>query len=668
MIHIENHSVQSIRVEPARTSREGRTRPLFLLCAGALIAAASLSGCGSSSGSSNSDAFHVHGTQWSVGGNTKVAIAGFNIAWLADEATTGAGGTDLNGDGDKIDASVVFVNATSKTQANVGVAATDLVWVGAELYMVVSEALDGRDWNADADMTDTVLVHWSFANQTPVFVDELSTASSPRFIASGTRLVYASAATVTGANVSSLRTIEAADPLTPVTVTTDDAVAALHPVILKADEGLVFLGLSEVTEARDLNGDGDSTDTLVLALLDLRTAAAPVRNVGLALPSASSPLRARSVGSADWQVGFLVHEADQGNTNLNDPTLFSPTWQATQCIGAGDVDTNDDIVFYLRFAAWVANPITDPPRNTGLVGVDRIAIANGFIATITPESSSNGTLGEGTCDLNGDGDKTDRVVRWTQMVTGTAPILPPNAVANIHALDDLPGGTHGIAELQDRFVIVVDEAADNLDINGDSLKTFDLAGWILPATTPTAWTFLHSGNYVGASWMTEMPNRANLGLALQESVGGMSLNPGSTGAPGDSDLLDSIPTFPTFSSGSTLRFPGVLIAVDPAQPGIVVTSGFGYYRVAESADNRDWSGDGQLNDHICFRSSFSQGTTNTNGISSALNRPVIEVDPQSSAPGCAAMITDETNQGVGGFDINGDGDKTDLVLQYFVFH
>jgi hypothetical protein len=123
-----------------------------------------------------------------------------------------------------------------------------------------------------------------------------------------------------------------------------------------------------------------------------------------------------------------------------------------------------------------------------------------------------------------------------------------------------------------------------------------------------------------------------------------------------------------FTAASTLAFPGILIAVDPAQPGVVVTNGLGYYRVAENADNRDWSGDGQLNDRVCFRSSFSQGTTNTNGISSALNRPVIEVDPQSTAPACAAMITDETNQTASGFDINGDGDKTDLVLQYFVFN
>ena len=40
--------------------------------------------------------------------------------------------------------------------------------------------------------------------------------------------------------------------------------------------------------------------------------------------------------------------------------------------------------------------------------------------------------------------------------TGTTAILPLNSAANIHALDDTPGGTHGLAELQDRFVIVDD--------------------------------------------------------------------------------------------------------------------------------------------------------------------------------------------------------------------
>src|SRR5205823_4994455 len=134
-----------------------------------------------------------------------------------------------------------------------------------------------------------------------------------------------------------------------------------------------------------------------------------------------------------------------------------------------------------------------------------------------------------------------------QIVDGATPILPPGDPAQLHALFDVPGGTFGIAELQNHFVIVVDEKADGRDINGDGLRTFDLVGQIAPATA-TTWTFTHSSSaaYVGASWVAETPDRSRLGLALEESVAGHTLNPG-----GDNDALDSIMTVPVFS-GSTL--------------------------------------------------------------------------------------------------------------------
>lgn len=653
---MQNHTVNT------RAPRASSFVPTVLFT----FAACGLAAC-SAGGGSDSQSFIVRATQWSVGGNTKIVTSGNLIAWVADEATTGAGGTDLNGDADKTDGVAVGVVANTQTQFNVGVAAQDLTWIGSNLFLVVSETADGEDWNGDLDTGDTVLLRWTVGATTPTFVDEIDMASSKKLVSFTTRLVYPTADAVTGANTSNLRTIDAATPTVITPVATTDAGGSLRPSILSQEEGLVFLALNESLETRVLNGDGDSTDSFVLALLDLRTAGASVQNVGKALPGTSAPVRAKLVAAADWQVGFLVSESAQGAANLDDPTTFSPTWQPTQCIGQADTDTNDNVLHYLRFAAWVSDPVSNPVRNTGLVGVDKIAIANGYIATITPESASNGTLGEGTCDLNQDGDKNDRVVRWTQMSTGTTAILPLNSAANIHALDDTPGGTHGLAELQDRFVIVVDEAQDDLDLNGDTLKTFDLVGWLLPSASTTPWQFLHTSAYVGASWMNETRDRGRLGLALQEAVGGVSLNPGTTANPGDNDLLDSIPTFPVFSGAGVLTFPGVKIAVDPGNPGIVVTRGLGYYRTSESADSRDWTGDGDENDRVLFRFTIARGTTNINGTSNSVTRNSIDVDVDTGSPACAAFLTDESLQGATGSDINGDGDKTDLVVQYFVF-
>ena len=43
--------------------------------------------------------------------------------------------------------------------------------------------------------------------------------------------------------------------------------------------------------------------------------------------------------------------------------------------------------------------------NTGIVGVDRVVAAAGFVGTLSLEAD------DGPCDLNGDTDTTDRVFR-----------------------------------------------------------------------------------------------------------------------------------------------------------------------------------------------------------------------------------------------------------------
>lgn len=659
---------------PFSLARHPRALTSLACALGVTVSMALFAACSASSGSSDSESFKVHATSYAVNGATKVVISGFEIAYLADESTTGStgGGTFLNADADKNDTVAVYVNASSKTELNTGVAAQDLAWIGSELYLVVSEAADDKDWNLDADKTDTVLVHWSSTSPTPVFVDVLNTTGTTRMVAFGSQLLYASASVPVGANTSNLKVISSGAPLVTTAVATTDAGGPLNPTIVAQEEGLVFLSLNENVEARNLNGGGvtndtDATDANVLALFDLRNPGGVVRSVGLAFPGISAPFRAKYVSGADWQVGFLVSEAAQGNTNLNNPALFAANWLPTQCTGLQDTDTNDDILHYLFFANWVIDPVANPVRNTGIVGSQKIAIANGYIATITPESSAGGTLGEGTCDLNSDGDKNDKVVRWTQLVTGTSAILPFNSAANIHALFDVPGGTHGLAELQNRFVIVTSEQQDNLDINGDTLKTFNLVGWLLPSTTVVPWQYAHSGNFVGASWVAEERTRSRLNVALEEKVGGVSINTGTPSAPGDNDILDSIPTFAVFSTATTLTFPGVKIAVEPGNPGIADVRGLGYYRVGEAADNRDWTGDGDKNDQVVFRSSFTSGLSSINGVSNTLNRPVIEFNAEEATPACVAILSDETKQGAAGSDINNDGDRTDIVLQYFIF-
>jgi hypothetical protein len=577
---------------------------------------------------------------------------------------------------------------STAVETKLNVAATSMAWIGSELYLVVDESLDGRDWNGDADTNDVVLLHISASALTTTpplvgefdFIDRLSTAAATKLVSFGTNLFYSSARPPTNPTDSNLFVISVAAPTTATMVPTTDAVNPLSPKILQKDEGLIFLALDETIEGVDLNGDGDTLDTNILALLDGTLATTAIRSTGLAMPETGYVLRGRrtSASSHDWSVGFLVSEADQGNTNLNDPALFAGSWKPSQCTTFEDADTTDCVLHWLKFALWNANPVTDPPVNTGLVGCRKIAIANNFIATITPEHDAADPNGaEGTCDLNGDGDTLDYVARWVQM---TNPPLPVNTIQLLHALTNVPGGTHGLSELGTRFVIEVSEAQDNLDINGDAAKTFDYLGWLTPpGSGALLWDFTHgSGNstYIGASWMAEMPDRSHLLAAIQEASYGPAGAPGQNinshipPIPGeDTDTLDSVPTFPLLTGSPTfLGFPGIAIAVQTGNSGIVIARNIGFYRVSEAEDSRDWDSDGLETGFVLFRTSLTQGVSTSMGpLNSIPGRPSVEFNTEESSPVGCVFIADEQLLGAGGTDLNTDGDATDLVISYFTF-
>jgi len=617
---------------------------------------------GCSSGSNSSDSFVLHNTTVAVAGTTPIAISAHNLAFLASEATTGATGTDFNGDGDFIDSIAVAVAMGSHVEHRLDVAALDMAWIGNELYLAVDEALDANDWNNDLAQDDVVLLHWSASANALAYVDDLASASLPQFVAVGTNLFYTAAVTTAGANLSNLRVISSNVPLSSTGITTQDGTAELTVELLALDDGMLFLGLNEVDNGRDLNTDGDATDTHVLALLDATFTTGVIRNTNLALGSANGPFRAKKLSSHDWSIGFLVSEAAQDATNLNNPALFAAAWQATQCAGFEDADASDNVLHFIMFAGWNANPVTAPPRNTGLAGrltLGKIAIAGGFIATICAESD------EGTCDLLTDLDTTDNVVRWTQIVASPQAILPLNDSDDLHALFDCPGGTHGLSELSERFVIEVNEAADSLDLDGDSFTSKNLLGWLAPSTTPHAWDFTPTtaAPYAGATWMREKRDRTRLNVAFKESVNGVNINVHNPAVAGeDLDTADSVPTF-AFFSGSTLSYPGVAIAVQPANTGSVIGRDIVFYRVDEAADSRDWNGDGDETDMILFRTSLSAGTSVAMAVLNTLPRLAVDLDEVGNPTG-AALLADEA---IAGVDFNGDGTMTGYVVRYFVY-
>jgi hypothetical protein len=661
-----------------------------LLLSAAILSGIAVTGC-SLGNSGPSFAFTVHRSKVSVAGGTPIAISARFFAFLADEATSGAGGTDMNGDGDKIDSIAVLVNGNTSVETKLNVAAKALAWAEDELYLIVDEALDGRNWEPVDTGNKTVLLHvgGTTPTQTPDFIDVLDDTVATNVISYRSFLFFSRARQATNPLESNLAVISGGAPLTVTDVPTLDATGPLSPRILTKDEGLLFLGLDETVEGRDLNGDGDATDRNVLALLDGTFATGAIHSTGLAIPFGEAPVvRARHTSTLhDWQVGFLVSEADQDATNLNDPALFSGTWKPSQCAGQEDTDATDWVLHFLHFLPWDADDATNPPVNTGLVGSRKIAIANNFVATITPEhdAGENGGLdAEGNCDLNGDGDNDDYVVRWVLMPAAPGgAILPVTPAANIHALSDVPGGTHGLAEVGTRFVIQVSEPQDNLDINGDAQKNNNYIGWLQPSgqgNTNTPFDFVHgsTGNIVlGSTWMRETPARSRLGIGLfEKSYGVVNTTPGvnlNTHQPPlageDTDTNDSIAVFPSFvGSPGFLDLPGVAIAVQSGNAGMAIAKSDVFYRVSETEDSRDWNGDGLETGYVLFATSLStQQSLSLGALNSLAQRQAVEVNEDETSPTIGVYLADEQLQGATGTDFNLDGDKSDLVISWILF-
>lgn len=641
--------------------------------------------CGSSS---DDDGFVLTTTTQAAEPSAAIVVTGDWMVYFAAENLFGAG-TDLNtNDADTTDQVAFAVNMRSRVETNTGVAALGAAIVGAEVYLVVDETLDGFDWNGVGGIGDIVLVHWSAAAPTPVFVDTLDlgfTGELPR--AAGGRLFYAAESAFAGVDETNLRRIETSAPTTPVVVPNEAGAGNLEVHLLGEEEGLLFCEIDETENGSDQNGDTDALDEHVLALLDGTSTTASLENVALALQSDSDPLVARVLGTSDWLVAFLVDEADQGGTNFNDDVLFTQPLLPENCAGTPDTDALDQVLFFLDFSAFVGGT---PPVNTGLAGHDRVLVLDGFVATISDELDAN-------CNLNavtGDTDLTDEVARWVA-IAAQVDIAPAREPEQLHALaTGIGGGSMGLSVLDNRLIAVIDEADDDSNLDG-KVVDHQLVAWLDPAVVTPVWHVSHQSQtsgccgtnppnacrhgtgvfdsdcdaepFAGTSWMAAEAVDDRLALVFLEAVPGTNPDVGSLNTnldcalvAKDSDKMDGLPVWADFEDGPTLDFDGVGYSVDLANAGIEIAVGFAFFRVSEAADGRDYNGDGQMNDVVLFSNPLLACAPLPMATSSIVPSQVITTDGQRGA----AFLSSESQAGV---DFNGDGDATDLVVRHFAF-
>jgi len=611
--------------------------------------------CSGSDDSGGTPTVQIWTTAWGADQSTSFAFEGDSFAYLASEQHSN--GFDSNGDGDQLDAFPVVVDASTGDEQQLGVAARGMVWVEEHLYLDVLE-LDGvDDWDGGG-LGQRVLLHWTAGMTDPEYVVTLDLSADLALVSTG-ELAVALTTTTTTITDTSLAVFDAANPTTPVYVPNHDIGPGTSMELLGEEDGLVFVGLDETSSGVDHNGDTDALDERVLALLDASHEIAlgvygdSLYTVGLALPDGDTPLLAEVDGVHNWTVAFLVDEADQDNgttTSLNSIGQVGGSFSPCHPTDI-DADIDDEVLHFMNFLEVIFGGV--PVTNSGLVGGERILFADGYIGTVSSEGDEAG------CDLNGDGDLNDRIFRW--VLADRNNLTHETDDSRLHALGNIGGPAGEIAEMGDRFVIVVNEIADGRDHDGLGVEDRDLVAWLEPAAE-TAWTFHHDSNpdfgWVVATWLGELPGTARVGVGFSEQSNDtpFDLN-------GDGDLVDSVPTFAYYDSGTGfMEFPGFAVGGDPDEMGIMILGSWAYYRVSEAENGGDLNGNGSGSDYLLWASNLSTGqTVNVSFLNGLAMASVLSAPFDAS---CAAFLVDEG--GVVG-DVNNDGDTSGFAVSYLRF-
>ncbi|MCC6409354.1 MAG: hypothetical protein IT453_19505 [Planctomycetes bacterium] len=616
-------------------------------------------------------AFEPHTTKLATLSSSKIVFANHRFVYLANEAASGKNFNAKNGDASFTDNCAVVVNMKTRRELPLNVDTKSAEFVGRHLYLAVSERDDSWDWNQDGDVTDTVLLHYpgkgggSPSAPDVEYLDDLDASATTPFLLASDRLYYAAdRLQPLAGGETNLKWLDRDAPTTPTRVlhnVTASSGGGCHVRLSEVDEELLFLVISEFVEAVDHNNDGDTDDPAVLALLDSTDVAAEVLSTELCMENVASPVRARTLGAGDWLVAFLVSEGQQADftTGLNDAVGlgFPAGWEPTSCGGYDDTDTADEVLHFLTFAAWAADPIASPVQNTGLAGINRVLAVPGFVGTTVLESADGSDMGAGGCDANGDGDVNDAIFRWTSTAT---PLQPFNDPAELVAMTVVGGNSDGISDLDDRFLCIVDENADSRNHDNDSNVDNLLLAWMDPTLgVNTVWNFDREPSKAGiqsaiVTWMSDREKRDRVLVDIAEQSFGKTQNKSWK----DKDVLDEVPAFAYFPNSDPDRFvfPRGPAALSAGNGGLVQAKNSVFFRVSEASDTRDWNRD-NIGSFMLVRTTLShQGLDYVSPLNN-LAQPSVSTDGRY---GAAFLVQEQLVN----TDYNHDGDKADFVVRW----
>jgi len=376
----------------------------------------------------------------------------------------------------------------------------------------------------------------------------------------------------------------------------------------------LYVPVSEAQMGQDLNGDGDTLDS-VAHVVDVLADTA--RNLGLAVIGGAFAEGSRFL--------FLVSEAGQGGIDLS-----------------GDGDATDGVWFLFNPSLGVGpgNPLSLTVASSPLAPA-AAATSGGFVFTESEAATG--------FDRNGDGDLADETI----VTLDTTTLAPVRSV-----FARFPGAPY--VARNGRVLFVLSEAGNALDMNGDGDRN-DLVLVCVDFTAAGTGAVRPVGAAGRARSIASFPYALTDGAAVYFVD---EASEASTDINLDGDKTDAVIAVFDFA-GASGEFRPVTpllaqLGVSGAPPfGIAVSAGravVGVPETGQGALGRDMNGDGDTGDVVA-------------GWIDTLNAPsILEVIGIALAPvpialdGTRGIATAaENGAGSAGVDFNGDGDTTDTV-------